>query len=50
MTDPAIDRRDALRRLGLAGIAAGSLAASPRLLRAAGSSVLGRRFDQRAAR
>ena len=34
MTDPAIDRRDALRRLGLAGIAAGSLAASPRLLRA----------------
>jgi alpha-N-arabinofuranosidase len=34
MTDPAIDRRGALRRLGLAGIAAGGLAAAPRLLRA----------------
>ena len=50
MTDPAIDRRDALRRLALAGIAGGSLAAAPRLLRAGGSSVLGRRFGQRAAR
>jgi alpha-L-arabinofuranosidase len=34
MTDPAIDRRDALRRLTLAGIAGGGLAAAPRLLKA----------------
>lgn len=34
MTDPAIGRRDALRRLALAGVAGGGLAAAPRLLKA----------------
>ncbi len=38
MTDPGIDRRAAMRRLALAGIAAGGLAAAPRILKARSSS------------
>ena len=36
MTDPAIDRRDALRRLGLAGIAAGEPGRVPAVAQGAG--------------
>jgi alpha-L-arabinofuranosidase len=38
MTDPGIDRRAAMRRLALAGIAGGGLAAAPRILKARGAS------------
>src|SRR5262249_16418002 len=38
MTDQAMDRRDAMRRLALAGIAGGGLAAAPRMLRAGGQA------------
>src|SRR5579885_3262447 len=41
MSDQTMDRREAMRRLTLAGIAGGTMAAAPRMLRARGPSSSG---------